>query len=268
MVIREVVSDEKALLFNEMEYLPTLERAANLKRHGVTISSINFYLFADTERATTLGVGDAAYWENRYNLLGTYNSYKFLYADSATTITTSWVEPDNLTGSMNWVSLAANTLRSICDVFVEGSFYSAVTVANDLMSTIFSAYTPPYSVTYSNASDSEFYIRVKGTLYVRTVFIKDINNRIPGYAYYAWATTEQSRFQQGYDLYYPIGKISNYAYLYNDLLESGTLITASTPGFSGNASFYSRVISSYNNLIGYFPCEETIDITSVLTSLL
>ncbi|WDC83418.1 hypothetical protein PL321_11780 [Caloramator sp. mosi_1] len=51
------------------------------------------------------------------------------------------------------------------------------------MSTLFSSFDVPLSITYSS-SGGYIKAKVSGDLYIRTVFIKDNKDRIPGYAYY------------------------------------------------------------------------------------
>lgn len=41
-----------------------------------------------------------------------------------------------------------------------------------------------------------------------------------------------------------------------------------TPGFDGNAALYQSVINLYQNTTGYFTHDETIDVDSVIASII
>lgn len=70
------------------------------------------------------------------------------------------------------------------------------------------------------------------------------------------------------DAKYPISK--NVSGTYNYVYPSETTSTQSsnTPGYYGNTTFYSSVIQLYKNDSGHFKHTESIDVYSVVASLL
>jgi len=140
----------------------------------------------------------------------------------------------------------------------------AVKAVSGALKTFFDIYTPPISVEYSTAG-GYLKAKVSGTLYIRTILIKDVLDRIPGYAYYDWGTTEQLKAKLKIDAKWPIGKRPGGTYEYDTRTYTyEPTYVSNTPGFYGNSTLYRSVIDLYENTMGYFTHNEHIDIGSVV----
>ena len=204
---------------------------------------------------------------NNCTYLGTYNGYKFLYLESSVGVETSEVTPGNISGSLKWDEIAQKTLEVVLDHYVKNSYYKAVRAVANGLSTLFSIYESPLTITYS-ASSGYVKAKVSGDLYVRTVLIRDDLDRVEGYAYYNWAKTERFAAALRVDAKYPYKQNASGTYEYRYPSYTFSTQNSYTPGYYGNSTFYSSVISLYNNTIGYFTHDESIDVYSAVAALL
>ncbi len=241
---------------------------------GVKLKYINIYapssvlnLVMDSTQSTRANADDVSYWESNCSYLGTYNGYKFLYLESSYAVETSEVIPGNISGSWKWNEIAAKSLKVAMDHYVKGTFYQTVRAAQNGLSTIFELYDAPLSVSYSTSSG---YIKAKvsGDVYVRMVLIRDDLDRVAGYAYYDWATTERLAAALRVDMKYPYKQNSSGTWEYRYPSYTFPTQQSTTPGYYGNSSFYSSVIALYNATNGYFTHDEDINIYSAVASML
>lgn len=136
-------------------------------------------------------------------------------------------------------------------------------VNNDLFSETFSQVKK-----IKDASESELKTYLEGDVYIRTVLIRDLDNRVEGYAYYPWGTTGQSILKQWVDIKYPTRKKSKTTYYYDTRKKFSKKINTKTPGFSGNQSYLDKIYNLYKNKWGQFYDKETLDIGSITDSIL
>ena len=153
------------------------------------------------------------------------------------------------------------------DVII-GDVYERMTLAAEVLSAFWDSVHQPLNVTYGDADDGYIKVRAAGYVYVRDVYIRDVIDRIPGYAYYQWATTEQTRFQQVYRINLPVRQRTATTYEYEIVASASDVHEAMTPGFEGSISFYIKVISMYNITHDYFTYEEDIQTHAIMATLL
>ncbi len=142
---------------------------------------------------------------------------------------------------------------------VLGGTSKTVNIATGITSTILGSVETPLNITYSKAGEGHYKAWVDGEIYLRTVYIKDKLNKIPNYAYYNYAHTEQTKLNQGVDVKYPISQRPAGTYNYAKYAKYGSAKITSTDGFSGNVSFYKKVIDKYISS-GYSQYIETINV--------
>ena len=85
-----------------------------------------------------------------------------------------------------------------------GGINETASVASIVFSALIGSYEP-ISITYGKASSSYVYNQIKGDLYHMIVYIQDKRNKIPGYAYYKWGSTDRYRYKEFYDIKMPTG---------------------------------------------------------------
>lgn len=266
--------EQKQSILNLPIYAQTFTRIQEIIDGGTDIKYINIYssnpdfLTGECSAMSTNGnANDTSYWESNCSSLGTYNGYKFLYSEVSVGVETSEVTPGNISGSLKWSEIAKKAVQAAADHYVKNEFYKVVKAASNSLSTVFSIYESPLAITYS-ASSGYVKAKVSGDLYMRTVYIRDDLNRISGYAYYTWGTTEKLSVALRVTAKYPYKKNASGTYEYR--YPSYTFLTqnSNTPGYYGNTTFYSSVISLYRNTSGYFVHNESIDVNSIVMSLL
>jgi hypothetical protein len=273
--LAEVTVIERTALFNNPVFFSTFSRASQLIESDVRVKNINFYINGIPEPeisgVRSGGIDDPSYWEGICNPLesygGLYNGHKFLYLESSISIETPEVVPGNITSSFNWGTFLSKSAQSFVNMYI-GTVSTFVSVAKETISNILGSITTPLSVTYGAASGGYIKTRVVGQLYMRTVLIRDDDDRVPGYAYYSWATTEQTRLQQSVASFAPVSRRTPTTYNYEYESDSSSVKTKSSSGFYGGASFYASVISLYNNYMGYFTHNEILDISSLTSSII
>lgn len=251
-------------------YAATFSRIMDIIDSGVTVKYINLFSTYSQDLSVARATGDPSditYWEQHCSPLGTYNGYKFLYLESSAGVESSEVTPGNISASLKWNEIAKKTLEVVCDHYVKNSYYKAVKAVANGLSTLFSFYESPLTVSYSPSRE---YIKAKvsGDIYIRTVLIRDDLNRVNGYAYYNWGTTERFAAALRVDAKYPYKQNVSGTYEYRYPSYTYPTQYSYTPGYYGGTEFYKSVIALYNNTIGYFTHDEFIDVNSAVASLL
>ncbi len=272
-IVRVSDAGKTSLLDNPL-FVNTFNRVNEMVEKGTKVSYLNFYLpetstilSENSAKAATGGIDDPAYWESNYNSFGTYSGYKFLYLEAASGVETSEVTPGNLSAALKWNEIAKKTLEAVLDHYVKGDFYKAVKAVSNALSTVFSIYHSPLTVTYG-ASSGYVKAKVSGDLYLRTILIRDDKDRISGYAYYPWGSTERFAAALRVDAKYPYYQNASGTFLYDYPSYTYPTQYSYTPGYYGNSTIYSSIIDLYNNTFGYFTHDENININSVVANLL
>lgn len=217
---------------------------------------------------STNNADDPAYWESTFTLLGIYDNYKFLFMESSMSVETkNWVTPGNISPSLKWDAIAKKSFETVLDHYVKDVFIGQIRSTLNALSTFFGMFDAPLAVAYGS---SEGYIKgeVSGDLYMRTIYIQDKLDRMPGYAYYQWGTTEQLKATLAIKAKWPTSVRPGGTYNYAIEWDSFNQQTSQTPGFFGNSSLYRSIISLYKNELGYFPHNERIDFMSIIAKLL
>ena len=210
---------------------------------------------------------DESYWTQNTNYLNYKNGYIFRYLDAETSVNTNYFTPDNLSGSLNWQTIATMGVKLAAKYYKNGQFIQTVTSAIDSLSNIIDIYNPPISVTYSNATGSSLRSKASGTCYVRDIFIRDNLDRISGFLYYSWATVEYSELYLRTETRWPISYSAG-AYHYAEGYNISSMQTYGTPGYNNNSSsILTTIIALYENTSGYFTHSETLNINSAILSL-
>lgn len=272
-VITEASTAEKENLEKNVVYSKTFDEAANLISAGMTVNRINFYVNADQPADNLLGKAgssrndDPAYWESTCSPLGTYKGYKFLYLESSVNVKTNKVTPGTVGASFNWGTFLSKTVQSAVTMVID-SQSTSIELIREAISNVVGSVKEPLHITFGGASESMLKTWVEGDVYIRTVLIRDRDNRMPGYAYYDWGTTNEARLQQGIYAKYPVAKRTANSYDYETVYKLTNRKAAHTPGFYGASSYLAKVYNSYKNPIGYFPCVESLNVNTLVTKIL
>lgn len=268
--VAELTDIEKACVLSFTPFERTFQEARRLVENGVMVESINFFLkdnmFKGSSNYSSSDINNPAYWESNYNYLGTYNGYKFLYIEGSIAISTTPATPGNVNASFEWGTLLQKTVKNVA-VMVVDSVSKGLNVFTDTISNVVGSIATPYSVNYGSASESYIKTHVSGDLYIRTVLIRDLDNRVNGYAYYEWGSTNQTRLFQIIEAKYPVSRRTSTTYNYNVISKSSGVKKANTPGFFGNQVFFAKVYDRYKNPYGYFPYNETLDVNSIVATI-
>ena len=268
--IVEMSANDKEALLNNPIFTPSLQRAYEIYNSELNLDYVNILMKSDVGNAAVTAAGgldSAEYWESNYEYLGTYNSYKFLYSETAYSVSTNNVKPGNVTASFNWGTFLSKTLASAASLITDSST-TTVQIASAIISNIVGSTTTPLSVTYGAASDSSLLTRVQGHIYTRSVFLEDKLDKFSGYAYYYYGSCEQIRLYQFIDAMVPISKRTSTTYNYKGVSGTSSLITHKTPGFDGGSSFYSEILSRYRYTNVYSIYTEAFDPSSIVMSVL
>ena len=272
--IVELTDEEKEKVIFEPLFYDIINNVKKCIEEGVEVTYLNIFLpstsdysIENTSMRASSNANSKAYWESTCSSLGTYNGYKFLYLESSMGVESSWVKPGNLTSSMKWSEVAKASLELLVDRYVKDSYYDAIKAASGLMSTVFKAYQAPISISYSSSTG---YVKAKisGDLYHRTVLIRDDLNRIKGYAYYQWGSTEKLVTAMRIEAKYPYKKNSSGTYQYEYPTYTSSKQSCNTPGYYGNTTLYKSIIKYYTNTGGYFTHDEDLKVGSLVAKLL
>lgn len=266
----QLTDAQKLSVFKNPIYTSTFQQIEEMISGGVKVKYVNLFSGAsDVDYAvnTAGDPDDTSYWEDNCRSLGTYNGYKFLYLESSAGVESSEVKPGNISGSWKWSEIAKKSIEAVCDHYVKGNFYKAVKAVSNGLSTLFSIYESPLTISYGS-SDGYVKAKVSGDIYIRTVLIRDDLDRVEGYAYYNWGTTQRFAAALRVDAKYPYKKNASGTYEYRYPSYTYPTQNSSTPGYYGNSTLYASIIQLYNNTIGYFTHDESIDVSSTVASML
>lgn len=274
----ELDESEVESLINNKVFAKTFKDVEELVEAGVIVNNVNFYvdknIFAENSnnesllgKVTSGDPNDPTYWETFCSYLGSYQGYKFLYLESSIGVETSYVTPKNISTSFNWGAFSSKTFKSIITGVVDSKAKTFAVVINTIQN-VFGSFQTPLNITFGSATDSKFMTKVRGDLYNRNVLIRDLDNRVNGYAYYHWGSTNQTRLYQLVELKYPISQRTPTTYNYKIEARVSTVKITSTPGFKGSYTYLEKVYNLYKNGLGYFTLNESLDVKSLITSIL
>lgn len=273
----ETISLSKAQKENVLSFpifASIFEEAKNCIASGVTIKYINLYVpSAETFinnfnlASTDQDLADPSWWERNFYYFGAYGGYKFLYIESSMQFETPFVNPSELTASMNWSDVLKFCLTTALDTVVDNGVYEAARFTTDLVSTVVGAYNPPLPLTFS-PSQEYFKVRVSGDKYTRLVVISDNLNHFNGYAYYEHGSTSKvvavSRVEAKYR--YKQNASGTYEYIYPSYSTPKTTLCNS--GYYGNTAFFQNMIRNYQYPVGYTQYIEDISVRRVAANLI
>ncbi len=265
--IVKISTMERNALSNSI-LLDTYNRVEELIADGVKVNYINVFMPSSSKNSTRANdPDDPAYWEETCVKLGNYDGYTFLYLESSIGIETNFVKAKNLSGSLKWSKILGYGIKTVIDRTIKDSFYDVANLIYTTISTITSSYNAPIR-TYYEPSSEYIKSKVSGDLYSRTVLIRDLDNRIDGYAYYNWASTQKLISTVRVDMKYAVSQNPGGTYKYDYPVGKFKDTSVETPGYDGNSTFYKKLIDLYENNCGYFTHNENLDINSIVTELL
>jgi hypothetical protein len=263
--IKELSALEKEEIIKNPLFSNTLLRVQEMVEEGKKVNYINFFM-KQAYQTYSGDPDDIEYWESSCEYLGSYDGYKFLFLESSVGVESDQVEPDNISPSIDWTELAITSFETFISYKVKGVLDSVLSFIGTLAD-FFETVDPPVKITYGE-SDGYLKFKVSGDLYMRTIFIRDDHDRVPGYAYYAWGHTEQARMNTILEAKWPTEERPGGTYNYDVESFVYPKRTTSTPGFYGNSTLYRSIIDLYNNEIGYFTHDEEIDVNSLVVDMI
>ena len=263
--IIELSALEKEEIFKNPLFCNTLLRVQTMIEEGIEVNYINYFM-SQPYKTHSGSPDDIEYWESTCEYLGSYDGYKFLFLESSIGVESSYVEPDNISPYINWTELAETSFKTFISYTIKGKLGMVLSFIGTLTE-FFNIVETPLQVTYGE-SQGYLYFKVSGDLYMRTIYIRDDNNRIPGYAYYTWGYTEQAKMNTKLDAKWPVEERPGGTYNYETTTYTYPKETTSTPGFYGNSTLYRSIIDLYNNEIGYFIHDEVINVNSLIVDMI
>ncbi len=269
--IVKVSENEKANLLENPIYHMVFKQWDEVieENKDLNITHINIFIPENKSSVTKSSndPNDPSYWEKNAEYLGSYEGYKFLYIESEARVESSWVEAGNVTSGLNWTDIFTYKLEYAMDKYVKNAIYDTAKLISSTISTMIGFYETPFSVTYGS-TEGDIQSKVKGTLYARTVFIEDKLDRISGYAYYSWGSTQMFDPTLLVEVTYPISQRTSTTYNYETENGSYNAARVSTPGFNGNSTLYESVLQLYEKTWGYFTHDESVDVNNTISNLL
>lgn len=264
LIITKISNDEREAIMTNPLFAATFDRVESLVNDGVDVSYINFYV-PQVFSSLTNDPDDPNYWESICSPLGTYNGYTFLCLDADIgNVTTGWFESNP--SLVSWSALAKATINFTIDYFVDNELFTTAASVVGTLADFFNVYTPPLAITFNSSTDYEMH-RVIGPLTVRTVYISDNLDKMDGYAYYPWGTTERAALRLDVDAQWPVKQLPTGGYTYESQLGTIKKQSLSTPGHWGNTFLFTRVLQKYLST-GYSTYSETIDIQGAVADML
>lgn len=261
----ELSALKKEEIIKDPLFFDTLLHYQKMIDEGLKIKYINFFM-KQPYQAKNGDPGDIDFWESNCPYLGSYDGYKFLYLESSMGVETNEIDVGENNRTVNWTTFLKVGINAILTYKVDG-------IANDVhtfigvFSDIFKKQGNPINVTVGK-SGGYIKMRVAGDVYIRTVLIRDDHNRVPGYAYYPWGSTGETRMSTTIRAKWPVSKRPGGTFNYKQDACVYPKKPLSTPGFNGNPRLYRSIINLYNNKSGYFTYDEYIDVYSVVFSMM
>ncbi len=281
--LEPVAKSEQAIVYSlsydQIRECPALllayENSISCVSEGDELNYINFLLPKSSSKTLAAGdPDDPQYWYDNSTTLCYYAGYNIRYIESELNIDAKVIPEGDVIGSlspqMTWGSLLASTLSFACDVFLPSGASEVVSTITGVSSIIGSVATVPSQTTLSQVSGSlQIYYTTLGTYYVRTILIEDKNDRIPGYAFYSWGTTERAHIIVSFTGKKP--RVQNFSgtWEYDSYEAPDVKRNILTPSHgSTSVTYLSELIRLYENESGYFTYGEHLDLSSGIIGIL
>lgn len=260
--IEELSLTKREDIYTNPLFSDTLARAQEMIEGGADVKYIIFYV-RDQRGVGTNNINDPDYWLYHTSHLCTYNGYNFRFLESTIYFESSEVTENNIGSHTTWPRIIGATVRSAIDAFSSGAV-ATINTTFGIIEHFTGAIVTPLNVTYSQLTDFIKY-SVSGNIYLRTIVISDNQNRIPGYAYYPWATAEEAGISLRVRMNYPVRKRAGGTYDYEENTKYSERRYLATPAFYGNRrDVFLNIIDLYNNKSGYFTHNEYLDMDRII----
>lgn len=260
----QLSTTERQIVYAQSPFYQTLERAEKIIADGGLVKGIHF-LFPIAENGSDLSVStilSSNDWRDYTMPLRTYNGYEFRYLDSYVDGETGYINVDDI-GTVEWRKVVSSGLKALFPTVVSAA--GAPVVGNALgVSITLSDTISPLSVrpnlTYSYSAVSYVKYNAIYRNYMRSFYISDKDNLIPGYDFYIVGAAEKVEVDNHISTRWPT--IDNWDTYSGQV---GSRHTISTPGFYGSSSFLSSLIQSYQLQRNYY---ENIELKKELINII
>lgn len=214
---------------------------------------------SDLSVSTILSSND---WRDYTMPLRTYNGYEFRYLDSYVDGETGYINVDDI-GTVEWRKVVSSGLKALFPTVVSAAGApvagNALGVSITLSDTISPLSVRP-NLTYSYSAVSYVKYNAIYRNYMRSFYISDKDNLIPGYDFYIVGAAEKVEVDNHISTRWPtIDSWDTYSG------QVGSRHTISTPGFYGSSSFLSSLIQSYQLQRNYY---ENIELKKELINII
>lgn len=201
--IIELSALKKEEIIKDPLFFDTLLHYQKMIDEGLKIKYINFFM-KQPYQAKNGDPGDIDFWESNCPYLGSYDGYKFLYLESSMGVETKEIDVGENNRTVNWTTFLKVGINAILTYKVDGIANNVHTFIG-VFSDIFKKQGNLINVTVGK-SGGYIKMRVAGDIYIRTVLIRDDHNRVPGYAYYPWGSTGETRMSTTIQAKWPVSK--------------------------------------------------------------
>lgn len=280
--LEPVAKSEQAIVYSlsydQIRECPALllayENSISCVSEGDELNYINFLLPKSSSKTLAAGdPDDPQYWYDNSTTLCYYAGYNIRYIESELNIDPKVIPSGevvkSLSPQMTWGALLSSTLSFACDVLLPSGASEVVSTITGVSSIIGSVATVPSQTTLSQASGIQIYYTMGGTYYVRTILIEDKNDRIPGYAFYSWGTTERANIIVNFSGKKPKVQNSSGTWEYEPYTAQPVQKNILTPNHgSTSVTYLSELIRLYENESGYFTYNEQLDLNSGIIGIL
>lgn len=251
-------------MYAQSPFYQTLERAEKIIADGGLVKGIHF-LFPIAENGSDLSVStilSSNDWRDYTMPLRTYNGYEFRYLDSYVDGETGYINVDDI-GTVEWRKVVSSGLKALFPTVVSAAGApvagNALGVSITLSDTISPLSVRP-NLTYSYSAVSYVKYNAIYRNYMRSFYISDKDNLIPGYDFYIVGAAEKVEVDNHISTRWPtIDSWDTYSG------QVGSRHTISTPGFYGSSSFLSSLIQSYQLQRNYY---ENIELKKELINII
>ena len=201
-------------------------------------------------------------WRDYTMPLRTYNGYEFRYLDSYVDGESGYINVDDI-GTVEWRKVVSSGLKALFPTVVSAAGApvagNALGVSITLSDTISPLSVRP-NLTYSYSAVSYVKYNAIYRNYMRSFYISDKDNLIPGYDFYIVGAAEKVEVDNHISTRWPtIDSWDTYSG------QVGSRHTISTPGFYGSSSFLSSLIQSYQLQRNYY---ENIELKKELINII
>lgn len=191
----QLSTTERQIVYAQSPFYQTLERAEKIIADGGLVKGIHF-LFPIAENGSDLSVStilSSNDWRDYTMPLRTYNGYEFRYLDSYVDGETGYINVDDI-GTVEWRKVVSSGLKALFPTVVSAAGApvagNALGVSITLSDTISPLSVRP-NLTYSYSAVSYVKYNAIYRNYMRSFYISDKDNLIPGYDFYIVGAAEK-----------------------------------------------------------------------------